>query len=197
MNRCSQLVFACAVLGALLLSTSCVRFIGPEDVRLELSEQAGVKLRQETGLTVTRSGIWLARQFVDEQEVPLRGLRRVEVGVYEVKGLRRGLDEPRPLDPAYFHDWQPVVRLREDGEEVMVFVREKDDHLRSLLVVVAEPEEWVLVRMHGRLDDLLEQAMRLAFDHMDRPDLYAKTRRERGLDAPRTVATLWTCQDPG
>jgi len=190
MNRHSRLALAAAALG--LLSSSCVRLIGPEDVRLALSDQAGVKLRQETGLTVTRSGLWLARQFVDEQEVPLRGLRRVEVGVYEVEGLRRGRLEPAPLDPAYFKDWTPVVRVREDGEEVLVLLREKDDHVRSLLVVVTEPEEWVLVRMRGRLDGLIEQALRMAFDEVERPDLYAKTRRERGLDAPQSPkAPTW------
>ena len=185
-----------ATLGGMLtvlLATGCVRLVGPEDVRLELSEQAGVKLKQETGFTVTRSGIWLARQFVDDDEVPLRGVRRVEVGVYEVRGLKRGLDEPRRLDPAYFRDWTPIVRVNEDEEQLMVLVREKDESLRAMLVVVAEPEEWVLVRVYGKLDDLLEQAMSMAFEEVDRPDLYAKTRRERGLDASAPTSADWAC----
>ena len=193
MSHRATLALAVAALG--LLTVSCVRLIGPEDVRQDLSDQAGVKLRQETGFTVTRSGLWLARQFVDDDEIPLRGLRRVEVGVYEVQGLRHGRLEPAPIDPSYFEDWTPVVRLREDGEEVFVLLREKDDHVRSMLVVVTEPDEWVLVRLRGRLDDLIEQAMRMAFDEVERPDLYAKTRRERGLDAPSTES--WPCLAPG
>jgi len=190
MNRGAVSGLVCAA----LLATGCVRLVGPEDVRLELSDQAGVKLRQETGFTVTRSGIWLARQFVDAEEIPLRGVRRVEVGVYEVRGLRRGVDEPRRLDPGYFRDWTPIVRVHEDEEQVMVLVREKEESLRALLVVVAEPDEWVLVRIHGRLDHLLEQAMSMAFEQVDRPDLYAKTRRERGLDPPSSAKAAWMCQ---
>jgi len=191
MNRGNRYLLVCAAIGA--LTTSCVRFTGPEDIRWDLSQQAGVKLRQESGLTVTRSGIWLARQFVDEDEVPLRGVRRVEIGVYEVKGLKRGLDAVRPLDAGYFRDWQSVVRVRDEGEDVMVFVREKDEQIRALLVVVAEPDEWVLVRVHGRLDNLVEQLMQLAFDEAERPDLYAKTRRARGLD-PKPSTGPWTCE---
>jgi hypothetical protein len=66
----------------------------------------------------------------------------------------------------------------------MVLVREKKESVRAMLVVVAEPDEWVLVRVFGHLDDTLEQAMTMAFDEVERPDLYARTRRERGLDTP-------------
>jgi uncharacterized protein DUF4252 len=189
-----------ATLGCILtalLATGCVRLVGPEDVRLELSDQAGVKLKQETGFTVTRSGIWLARQFVDDDEVPLRGVRRVEIGVYEVAGLKHGLEEPQRLDPGYFRDWTPIVRVNEDGEQLMVLVREKKESVRAMLIVVAEPDEWVLVRVFGHLDQTLEQAMTMAFDEVERPDLYARTRRARGLDtpteAPASASAEWAC----
>jgi hypothetical protein len=48
-----------------------------------------------------------------------------------------------------------------------------------------EPDEWVLVRIRGKLDRIIEDAIEMAFDEVDRPDLYAKTRRERGLE-PRS-----------
>jgi len=192
MSPRTRCLLVCAAIGA--LATSCVRFIGPEDVRLDLSDQAGVKLRQATGLTLTRSGVWLARQFVDDDDVPLRGVRRVEIGVYEVKGLKRGLEVARPIDADYFRDWQSVVRVHEEDEDVMVFVREKDERIRALLVVVAEPDEWVLVRVRGHLDDLVEQVMQMAFEQVERPDLYAKTRCARGLDPAPSAST---CEAPG
>jgi hypothetical protein len=165
-----------------LLGVSCVRFVGPEDIRYDLSDQAGVKLKQETGLTLTRSAVWLARNFVDEDDFTLEGVRRIEVGVYEVKGLKRGQQSPSPLDLTKLEGWVPIVRVSEPGEDVMVLIKEKDDVVRALLVVVAEQDEWVLVRIRGKLDRVLEQAMEMAFQDVDRPDLYAKTRRERGLD---------------
>ena len=54
-----------------LLGVSCVRFVGPEDIRHDLSDQAGVKLKQETGFTFTRSAVWLARHFVKEEDFTL------------------------------------------------------------------------------------------------------------------------------
>jgi hypothetical protein len=165
-----------------LLGISCVRFVGPQDIRHELSDQAGVKLKQETGFTFTRSAVWLARRFVKEDDFTLEGVRRVEIGVYEVKGFEDGRQSASPLDLTKLEGWVPIVRVRESGEDVMVLFKEKDDVVRELLVVVAESDEWVLVRIRGKLDRVLEQAIEMAFEDVDRPDLYAKTRRERGLD---------------
>ena len=173
-----------------LLGVSCVRFVGPEDIRDDLSDQAGVKLRQETGLTLTRSAVWLARNFVEEEDFTLEGVRRIEVGVYEVKGLKGKRQVPSPLELTTLEGWVPVVRVSEPDEDVMVLIKEKDDVVRALLVVVAEQDEWVLVRIRGKLDRVLEQAMEMAFKDADRPDLYAKTRRERGLDPQVDVAEM-------
>ena len=167
-----------------LLGVSCVRFVGPEDIRHDLSDQAGVKLEQETGFTFTRSAVWLARNFVKEEDFTLEGVRRVEIGVYEVKDYKRGQDAPAPLDLTRLDGWEPIVRVHEPGEDVMVLFKEKDEVVRALLIVVAEPDEWVLVRIRGKLNQVMEQAMEMAFADVDRPDLYAKTRRERGLDPP-------------
>lgn len=173
------------------LTLSCVRFVGPEDVRQELSSQAGVKLKQETGFTVTRSGIWLARKFVDDDEVSLKGIRRVEVGVYEVKGLRRGVDQPANLDLRHLDGWEPIVSIHEEGEDVMVLVKQQDEMIRAMLIVVAEEDEWVLVRVRGKLNRILEQAMKAAFDNVERPELYVRTREERGLDPDPTEDMGW------
>jgi hypothetical protein len=167
-----------------LLGLSCVRFVGPEEIRHDLSDQAGVKLKQETGLTLTRSAVWLARKFVDQDDFTLEGVRRIEVGVYEVKGLKGRRESPSPLDLTRLEGWEPVVRVNEPGEDVIVLIKEKDEVVRALLVVVAEQDEWVLVRIRGKLNRVLEEAMEMAFKDADRPDLYAKTRRERGLDPP-------------
>lgn len=193
------------------LTLSCVRFVGPEDVRQDLSSQAGVKLKQETGFTVTRSGIWLARKFVDDDEVPLKGVRRVEVGVYEVRGLKRGVDEPAHLDLRHLDGWESIVRVHDAGEDVMVLVKQRDETIRAMLIVVAEEDEWVLVRVRGKLNRVLEQVMKSAFENVERPGLYARTREERGLDpeptgdsATREVSFLaedhipgefWTCMN--
>ncbi|HXV75462.1 MAG TPA: DUF4252 domain-containing protein [Candidatus Polarisedimenticolaceae bacterium] len=179
-RRCWLLLALAVAIGC---GTGCVRLVGPEDIRDDLSRQAGVKLRQQTGFTVTRSGIWLARQFVDPEEVPLKGIRRVEIGIYEVRGLKKSLEAQRPLDLTIFRDWAPVVTVRDHGEEVSVLSRtDEQGEIRGIMIVVAEEDEWVLVRVRGRLDRIFEAALEQAFADVHRGDLYAKTRVERGME---------------
>jgi hypothetical protein len=150
-----------------------------------LSREAGVDLQQEFGLTVTRSGIWLAKKslkWADDVDISLDGLRRVEVGVYTVEGTRG--DAAEALDINVFPtSWDNWVRVQDEGEQVFVMVRpgETPEQIREMLVVVAEDEEWVIVRLYGDLDRIIEDTMRFAFDQADRPDLYDKTREERDL----------------
>jgi len=173
------------LLSALLVAPGCVRLTGPDNVSRQLSREAGVDLQQEIGLTVTRSGIWLAKKglkWSDEVDISLDGLRRVEVGVYTVQGTQG--DAAEALDINVFPtEWDMWVHVQDEGEQVFVMVRpgKKPEEIRGLLVVVAEDEEWVVVRMYGDLDRILEDTMRFAFDQAERPDLYDKTREERDL----------------
>lgn len=172
-----------------LIAVSCVRIHGPEDVRRDLGRSAGVKLHREFGLTLTRSGMWIARKglkMADEEQISLRGVRRMEVGIYEVRGRRGDANGLRDADLAALEDWTPIVRTRDPDELVLVLTREQDGRVCGLLVVVADDDEWVLVRMRGKLDRMFEDAVRMAFDEADRPELYARSRVERGLDPEPT-----------
>ena len=160
------------ILVCLTTATSCIRFHGPEDLRRDLARTSGVKLEREMGVTLTRTAVMLARWVTSEEKIPLRGVRRIEVGVYQVQGLRRGVDERRPIDPPELPGWQNVVHVREDPEEVFVLVRVDEEEIREMLVVVAEADEWVLVRIRGKLRHTFENAMKLAFDRAERPELY-------------------------
>jgi hypothetical protein len=176
-----------AALIATLAGPACIRFHGPEDVRRELARSAGVKLDREMGFTVTRSGVWLARKIMkwsdETEEFSLKGVRRVEIGVYQVDGLRKGYAEPAGLHEIEFPDWTPVVKVQDEDEDVLVAVHENEGRIKGMLVVAMEDDEWVLVRVWGKLDRVIEEVMRMAFDEVDRPDLYERTRRARGLDS--------------
>ncbi len=176
--------------GLLLLGTAC-SLRGPEGVRRDLSQAAGVELEREMGITIGRTGMWFARKAMkwageDEiSQISLKGIKKVQVGVYQVRGIRRGYEEPQSLrlsDLKLSAEWVPLVQVHDDGEDVFVMTRDDDGTIRGLLVVVAEDEEWVVVRVKGKLDKVIESALQYAFDEMDRPELYAATRRERGLD---------------
>jgi hypothetical protein len=173
-----------AILIALLLCPACVTLRGPEDVRRDISSATGVRFEREMGLTIKRSGMWLARwglRVSGEDDISLRGIKRVEVGIYLPKKRHEGA-APGRLDMSQFEGWSPIVRVHEEDEEALVMVRVRKGEIRGMLVVVSEPDELVLVRMKGRLDRILEEAMSEAFDQADRPDLYEKSREERGLE---------------
>ena len=189
---------ALAVLLAVLAGPACIRLHGPEDMRRELARTAGVKLDREMGLTITRSGVWLARKIMKwsgEEEISLKGVRRVEIGVYQVDRLREGYTEPASLRSVDFAEWSPVVKVHDDGEDAMVLLKEKDGRVKGMLVVAADDEEWVLVRVWGNLDRVMEEVMRMAFDQVDRPDLYDRTREERGLGPVQTTVDLTSLDD--
>lgn len=181
MTRLTLLVVAFGLAAA----PGCIRLGGPDNVSRHLSREAGVDLQQEMGITVTRSGIWLAKKglrWADDVDISLDGLKRVEVGIYTVEGDRG--DSAEPLDIRVFPTaWDSWVEVHDEGEQVFVLVRsgKKSDEITGLLVVVAEDEEWVVVRMYGDLDRILEETMRFAFDQAERPDLYDRTREERDL----------------
>ena len=163
---------------------SCISFHGPKDLRRELVDVTGVELERESGVSVGRMGVMLARWFTDEDEIPLKGVRRVQVGVYTVTDFgERGYDDvDRAL--AELPGWEPVVRVREDDEIVHVMLRQENDAIRGMLVVVMERDEWVLVRIKGRLDHMVENTMQMAFEQADRPELLepavARYREEHG-----------------
>jgi len=168
-----------------LLGAGCVTLHGPEEIRRDLSAEVGVKLDHEFSITVNRGGMWMARtgmKWAGEDEVDLRGVHHVDVGIYRVAGLRKGFEAPRAIHPDYFEGWGTLARVQEEGENVLVLTKEKRGGIRGLLVVVAEADEWVIVQVKGKLDSILEQALAEAFDEVDRPDLYEKTREERGLE---------------
>ncbi len=178
---CWLLIFVC-----LATATSCIRFHGPEDLRRDLARTAGVKLDREMGVTLTRTAVMLVRWATSEEDIPLRGVRRVEVGTYRVQGLGRGVEQRRPIDPPELPGWQNIVRVREDNEHIFVLVREEEDEIRGMLIVVAEEDEWVLVRIRGSLRHTLESVMELAFDRAERPDLYEPVLAEyRGDEGDR------------
>lgn len=186
MSRVCRRVVIAASLGAALALAGCVWPAGPEDVRRELARAAGVRLDREVGITVGPLGMAIARWAVrhaedeGEEELTLAGVRRVEVGVYRVAGPCCGLDARERLSPPAGGAWSTIVRVHEPDEDVLVLGEEREGELRRLLVVIAEAEEWTLVRLSGRLDAVLDEAVALALDEADRPDLEPALAAEMG-----------------
>lgn len=166
----------------LLLTSGACMFRGPGDLRRDLSREADVELDRQFGMRLGRISTSIARLAMKtgDDDVSLRGLRRIEVGVYEVVSGGDAVIEPPNLE-----GWDTFVRIREPGESVYVMGRYRDEKLRNIVVVVAEEDEWVLVRLTGKLDRMLRDAMELAFEEADREELFepawAEYDRSRGV----------------
>ncbi|HKQ59717.1 MAG TPA: hypothetical protein VJS92_00450 [Candidatus Polarisedimenticolaceae bacterium] len=167
---------------ALLAGTGCVGFRGPEDVRREMVRASGVELEREVGLSVGPAMLGLVRLFSSEEEIPLRGVRSVQVGVYAVRDRAAA----RPLGSGDFPGWDPLVHVVDGSDQVWVLARTREQALRALLVVVVEPDEWTVVRLRGRdLKPMIAEAVRYALDEADHPELYPPTRAELALSPDR------------
>jgi hypothetical protein len=160
------------IVTVLVTCGSCISFHGPKDLRRDLVQVTGVELERESGVSVGPMGVMLARWFTDEDEVPLKGVRRVQVGVYEVTDFGDSGYGHETVLPPDLPGWETVVRVHEDDETVFVMLREEDEMIRGMLVVVMERDEWVLVRIKGKLNRIVESAMEMAFEEADRPELY-------------------------
>jgi hypothetical protein len=171
--RCGKCLLA-AGLAVLIATTGCV-LRGPRDVPREISRATGAQLEREFEITLGRVGMALSRwgmriADVDDDFSP-KGIRKIEVGIYQVTD--QGSGDLTAFRNNNLASWEPVVAVREEDEDVLVMLREKKGEVRGMLVVVSEPEELVVVRMRGRLDNFLEDAMELGFRQAGHHDLYA------------------------
>ncbi len=90
----------------------------------------------------------------------LRDVRRLKLGVYDVRGLGGGGDLPLRYTPeGGRRPWETAVKVRDEGEAVWVLYRERRGAVRELMVVALSDEELVVAKLEGRLERLLERAI--------------------------------------
>lgn len=91
----------------------------------------------------------------------LRDVSKVQVAIYEIEGTPRGtaVETPARLQELLDEGWEMAVRVREEHELVWLLYRIDDESVREMIVVVMGDEELVLVRVKGRLERLLAEAL--------------------------------------
>lgn len=160
-----------AILAGLALTTQpgCMPWRGPDDIARVIERGTGERYDRETGLTLGRLSLAVARWASDDEDAMLQGLRKLEVGVYRPT---RDSGAPATLSARSFPGWTPIAEVRtEPSERLLILADSPDPTIRGLLIVVVEEDELTVVRLRGRLDAILEQAVRQAFDEVDRSDL--------------------------
>lgn len=196
-----------------ILASGCTPWRGPVDVRRDVHGATGAHYNRTFGLTVGPTAMAIARWGVrqgddeDSEQVAalLAGLRKVEIGIWEVE--EAGIGDPRRgIRAEDFPGWFPLVEATPEGEgAVLVLARgETPAAIRKMLVIVDDSEELVVIRMRGRLDTVIEEAIRYAFDEIDREELgdpvideYRETRDDEARSAPRDTRTSRAHPPPG
>lgn len=173
LSRPGDSLLTLAALAAVTVSlVGCASAPSIYTVRRGIEEQVPqAHFEKETQIRLGRISLGLAKKIfalvADEEEKRstemafIRSLRKVEVGVYEVRlssAEEKRLTLPRQFERVLARDgWQPVIRARDGGDQTWVFLRPDGDMLRSLYVVTYDGGELVLVHIEGRMDLLLEE----------------------------------------
>lgn len=131
----------------------------------------GARFERETHIRLGRIKMGLVKGIVrivddedDESKAFLREIHRVEVATYRVRALpdTAGLREKAPgFERQLAHaGWNLTVKAQEDNSPSWLFTRsDGQGGLSNLLVVDLDDEELTVVRMDGRLDRVLAEAV--------------------------------------
>lgn len=130
--------------------------IGPADVKTEFQLQIGSGLISLGGLAVS---------FTDENEVCqyLRDIKNVQVGVYRLDDIsqKRPVAIPDKIGNKLTRKgYEPMVRVKERDSAVWVMTKMRGKRLESLYVIALDRSELVLVEVQGRLERLIEKAIK-------------------------------------
>ncbi len=131
--------------------------LGPADVDTEVQLQIGKGLISLGGLVVSFTD---AR---DEALKYLRDIKNVQVGVYNLYDCDRRHPVVIPDKIAKKlarKGYTPMVKVKERGGAVWVMIKMRGKRLESLYVISLDYNELVLVEVRGRLERLIEKAIR-------------------------------------
>lgn len=132
----------------------------------------GVRFEREEHIRLGRIKLGLAKgilRMVDDEDGPeeraiLREVDRVEVATYRVRHLpdMSGLPEKVPaFERELAHwGWSLTVKAQEDNSPAWLFTRADDrGGLKNVLVVDLDGHELTVVRVDGRIDRILAEAI--------------------------------------
>ncbi|HET6463223.1 MAG TPA: DUF4252 domain-containing protein [Candidatus Krumholzibacteria bacterium] len=96
----------------------------------------------------------------------LRGVSRVQVGVYESHiDHMEDVQMPKRLQSLLDAGWETAVRVRDEREAVWLLYRPDGEEVKEIFVVVLNDDELVMVKARGNLERLVAAAMDEAHGH--------------------------------
>ena len=157
------------------IATGCMSFSdrAMRPVRNSISQQMPeIRLEKEMAVAVG-GGMFDFLDIITMNEADLSEVDHLQVAVYQVypRGAEANFTDDIFQESLMAKDasltWERIIRVREDGEHVWVFVGMDLDRqmLEAVSVFVVESEELVLMNMDGDLNALLEHAFSPARGH--------------------------------
>ena len=150
-----------ALLAALvsgLFAPGCATTFSPEAIRSEITRQTGSDPQRAFEVSLGRVTLALTRQAVGpaaDGSLPLAGLTRFELAVYDVPPAGRELDFTRMA----VHGWEPTVRARTPSGSTLVLVRAAGSALGDVVLVTADADRALYARLADRLSNDLPAAL--------------------------------------
>ena len=99
----------------------------------------------------------------DDPEVRayIRGLSKIELVIYKARGIAK--DDARLIGEIVKsqldEDWNLMIKVVDDKDLAWIHYRGDDKRIREMQITAYDGEEFVIVRLSGRLDKIMEVAL--------------------------------------
>ncbi len=165
----SPIVIIIAVLAVGLSIVGCYRSVRLERMGYEILDACpDARFQKEFSLSLggVSWGIIKSIAMAAEKDDPdvqayVGNLSRIELVVYNARGISR--DDARSIGEVVRSNlndnWDLMVKIAENDDLAWIHYREDNGHIRELQITAYDGEEFVIVRLSGRLDEIMEMAI--------------------------------------
>lgn len=171
LNR-TRFMIAAALIAATLASPGCLWAPELAGIRRDLESQlTGASFHKEVELSLGPVALTFARvaaAFVPgarEARQYLRDVSRVQVAVYDHARFNEAtsvLEIPQRLLTLLDDGWEMAVKVNDGTDHAWLLYRAEDETIKEVLIVVLNEDELVLVKARGRLERVVDRALREA-----------------------------------
>ena len=171
------------VLGASLIA--CSGYKNPDAVSQRVTQVTGVPFEQLSTVTIGRSAFRIARFASKAADAPppalIKDLDDLQWGTYRPLVAESASAGMPGLNASHFIGYSPIfARKAETGENLILLSRGSGERIHEILFVVDGSEQLTIIQVRGRLEALLEDAIRLALGEAQREDLVDEAVRSLG-----------------
>jgi hypothetical protein len=151
-----------AAAALILSSAGCFAYRGPHGVERSLEHSLGVELRRDFGVKLGFLSTKFAASFIarDDDSLDYDDLTSIGVAIFE-RGATNGRT-PRRIEPGDLglKGFSTMVRTSDGDDQVLLLVKPSNGTIREMVLLAVDEDEVVVARLTGRLDELIEKAIR-------------------------------------